>query len=241
MNGTFTWVDLSTFDLSSAQQFYHHVLGWDYAMDESGYITCSAQGFPSAGLYEMPAFFQKINMPSFWMTYIAVDDIDRIVGRAKQLGGKVELTEKSDDGKVALIRDPAGAGFTCYEGNLLRITHDAQTNGRWCWSELFVSDLSTVKSFYTALFDWQIEAEGRDRYSIIHQQQGRIGAIQVADNSIKGEKEFWAVNFTTDNLHQAKTAIEQAGGQAIDQYDNTDGQHLLAYDDQGAAFFLTIP
>ncbi len=241
MNGTFTWVDLSTFDVNSAQQFYHHVLGWDYSPDGTDYITCSSAGLSSAGLYEMPAFFQKINMPSFWMTYIAVNDIDAVVEKAKQLGGKIELTEKSYDGKVALIRDPAGAGFTCYEGNLLRVTHDAHTNGRWCWSELFVSDLAKVQPFYTALFGWRLETEGWDRYSIIHQDLGRIGAIQVADNSIKGDKEFWAVYFTVENLQQVTAAIEQAGGQVIDQYDNADGKHLLAYDDQGAAFFLTIP
>ncbi len=239
MNSHFTWIDLSTFDVGAAKKFYRNVFDWDFIPDSSGYISCSSQETPSAGLYVMPEFLQKIHMPSFWMTYIAVEDVKAIATKARELGGKIELEEQKDWGKIVLIRDPAGAGFTCYQGDALKTERDLSSHGRWGWSELFVSDISLVRSFYTSLFDWSIENETDDRYAIFNKEKEKIASIQIAPNEIKGEKEFWAVYFTIRDQKAAKISIEQAGGRVIDGHKNTDGKHLLAYDNQGAAFLIT--
>ncbi|MEM8963883.1 MAG: VOC family protein [Acidobacteriota bacterium] len=76
MESNFVWIDLSTFDVQKATDFYRDVLGWSYATDGSGYTQCEVNGAPCAGLYEMPDFFQKIRMPSFWMTYVSVSDVE---------------------------------------------------------------------------------------------------------------------------------------------------------------------
>lgn len=235
----FVWVDLSTFSPESAERFYRGVFGWSYQDDGSGYRVTGVGEHPAAGLYEMPAFFKKINMPSFWMTYIRVADITQTVERAKALGAKIELEEDNRWGRVALIRDPAGAGFTCIEGEQLIAAQDARSAGRWCWSELMVSDLSKVEPFYTGVFGWTFREALDDRYDILDAQGQRIGSVQVAPNDIKGDKEFWAVYFRVDDLSQTRQAIERAGGEVIYEHANTDGQHLLARDDQGAAFFVT--
>ena len=86
MHGDFTWIDLSTFDVPATKKFYGTCFGWEYSEDESGYVNGARSGTPCAGLYEMPEFFQKINMPSFWMTYISVTGIDSVVAKAKELG-----------------------------------------------------------------------------------------------------------------------------------------------------------
>lgn len=239
MNGDLTWIDLSTFDVELAQRFYGNLLGWEFTFDDSGYITSSSDSdkISCAGLYEMPNFFQKIKMPSFWMTYMRVDDIAAIVNKAKELGGKIELEEEGDFGKVALIRDPSGAGFTCYEGNILKSYH-SDLHGNWSWSELFVSDISLVRAFYTNLFDWRIEPQIADRYMICNKGGNKIGSLQVAANEIKGDKEFWAVYFAVRDLSVAEVLVADAGGQVVSRHENADGSYLLVYDNQGAAFFL---
>ena len=55
------------------------------------YHICALGKDPCAGIYEMPKFFLEIQMPSFWMTYIAVSNAKAVAKRAAELGGKVEL------------------------------------------------------------------------------------------------------------------------------------------------------
>lgn len=240
MHGNFTWIDLSTFDVAEAKTFYKKVFQWDFAEEGNGYVNCSRSDSPGAGLYEMPEFFQKIRMPSFWMTYISVTDIDSVVAKAKDLGGKVELEETNALGKVALIRDPAGAGFTCYEGDTKSSRSSMTAPGQWYWSELFVSDLSSVNEFYSGLFGWIFEADEKKsgRFAILNNGK-KIGSVQVADNSVKGEKEFWGVFFGVRSIDQFKSDLQDSGGRIIYEHQNTNGRHYLANDSQGAAFFVT--
>jgi len=237
MESNFVWVDLSTFNVGKASAFYGGVFQWEFAED-SGYTRCSTGDGDCAGLYEMPEFFQKIRMPSFWMTYISVSDVKAVAAKAEKLGGKVELTEDNAMGKIVLIRDPAGAGFTCYEGNELAARKNFSRTGSWCWTELMVSDLGLVREFYTGLFGWEIEEESKDRYAIKVGAGEKIGAIQVASKEEKGEKEFWAVYFAAPKSSQVEDVIRSAGGTVAESYEHEYGTQVLAYDDQGAAFFL---
>ena len=238
MESNLIWIDLSTFDVEKASGFYKSVFSWNFFEDETGYHLCSFKNEPCAGIYQMPERFKQIRMPSFWMTYILVDDAEAIADKAKELGGTVELVEENDKGKIALIRDPSGAGFTCYQGKALAAERNFAQTGKWCWSELLVSQISLVKGFNESLFAWKIEVESPDRYAIHTEGGDEIGAIQVATEQEKGDKEFWAVYFAVDDLSQAQTQIEQAGGQVVGIYPHEKGTQMLAYDDQDAAFFL---
>ncbi|MEM1222261.1 MAG: VOC family protein [Verrucomicrobiota bacterium] len=238
MESKFIWTDLSTFDLSKATDFYHKVFGWSFSEDRSGYFNCSLGRDPCAGLYEMPAFFQKIRMPSFWMTYISVNNIESITAKARELGGKVELEEDNPRGRIALIRDPAGAGVTCYEGDEILSKPNLERPGSWCWTELMVSSISLVRKFYETLFDWRFEAHSGNRYNIKTATGVLIGAAQVAGKEEKGSKEFWAAYFAVSDLGETIHTIKEAGGCVEGIYTHEDGAQALAYDDQGAAFFL---
>ncbi len=241
MHGEFSWIDLSTFDVARTEEFYADLFGWQVGQAPAGYYIGSVSGTPVAGFFEMPELFQKINMPSFWMSYIAVDDVDATVTKVKELGGKVELETSGPFGRVALIRDPSGAGFTCYEGTASSVISPQPTHGRWHWSELFVSNFSKVRQFYSGLFGWNFEPDGitPDRSCILNRQGRRIGAIQVASNDIKGDKEFWAIFFGVDDIPRAISLVNSYGGEMIYEHTNSEGTHYLVKDPQGAAFFLT--
>ena len=143
-NSNFIWADLSTFDLVAAKQFYTKVFGWIYE-DNDGYEIGHVGVNQSAGIYTMPEKFQQMNMPSFWMSYISVNDIDAVVAQAKAHGGIIEIEPTNFMGKdkISLIRDPAGAGFTIWDGSDLRGKDTKGTQGRMAWNELYVSDASS--------------------------------------------------------------------------------------------------
>jgi len=93
-HGKFIWVDLSTFQLNEAKSFYQKVFNWQFHAKPKGYENALPNEFSNqsiAAIYEMPAFFQKIKMPSFWMSYIAVSDITQAIKVAKKHGGKIEI------------------------------------------------------------------------------------------------------------------------------------------------------
>lgn len=237
-HGDFIWCDLSTFHPAQTQAFYTSVFGWQFSGE--GYAIAHRADHPVAALYEMPEKFQNIKMPSFWMSYIAVDDVAQTVARATELGGKVEVgpTPFDGGGQFALIRDPLGAGFTVYEGTAL---DGALTGaGGRLGHELFVSDASAVIPFYTGLFGWQISAAQGEGHAISH--AGRIIAYlhEVPDPAIRGKEQYWAIVFDTAGapLEAFAQRVTQAGGQAVAQVELPDGPAMILRDPDGAAFFV---
>jgi len=221
----FVWADLSTFNLEEAQGFYGKCFGWE----------------SSAGLYVMPEKFQHIRMPSFWMSYIQVQNIEETVRVAKANGAIIELSPEAapGGGLVALIRDPAGAGFTCYEGDALGTSDIVDTHGSRAWHELHVSDITVVEPFYSAVFGWKITRLNEpDRYSIDDQSGVTVAGVRVTSNELKGDKEYWGVYFSVDDLAGAIEVIQHCGGELVTEQALGERHSVLAYDNQGAAFYV---
>ncbi len=241
-HGDFIWCDLSTFDLGVSTRFYSDLFGWQMA-DSGEYNLCYAGRTEAAGLYVMPEFFQKINMPSFWMSYIQVDDVNRAIETANKMGGKVELGPEPfgarEDGQIALIRDPQGAGFTVYQGPDFNSRDLRGGHGRMAWNELIISDIAAVQPFYEALFDWKISRiAGSDRFEVHNQADKLISNIEQVPNEIKGDLEYWAIYFAVRNLDTAKRAVEQHGGTIAYDQSSSGTRQIMAADPQGAAFHL---
>ncbi|MEM9207353.1 MAG: VOC family protein [Pseudomonadota bacterium] len=245
-HGDFVWCDLSTLDQARAERFYNTVFGWDYTAtaqpDGSPYSIASISRREAAGLFPMPEKFRAIGLPSFWMSYIQVDDIDDCITKAERRGAKVEVRplDFGDGAKIALIRDPLGAGFTVYQGNGLSPRSDKALSGAACWNALYVSDLSAVEGFYATLFDWTIELDIHDPTArIAWTAQGAVAAsLHEVGEDIRGSFEFWGVHFAVHNLNAAKEAVTKSGGRI--EYEGEDGRgpFTLARDPDEAAFFI---
>ena len=190
MINRFTWTDLSAFDVDGCKEFYAQVFGWSYRDTGYQYQIASTNGADVAGLFEMPEKFQRINMPSFWMSYIDVENADKTVETARRLGAIIEVEPVESDfgNRIALIRDPAGAGFTCQENRSGSSTLQTFGGGR-CWHTLHVSDLGSVEGFYSELFDWEFRPTNDSWLFEIFQESELIGGLEVTPNELKGEKE----------------------------------------------------
>ena len=241
MNNQFVWADLSTFDIQATKRFYRQCFQWKYSSLGDGYLLAQIRQESAAGLYTMPAKFQSIGMPSFWMSYIHVQDLEQVVRMAEKWGGRVELQPQpfAGGGRIALIRDPLGAGFTCYEGREFETPEKGVPYGRVVWHELHISALDKVQAFYTNVFGWTIQPSGHaDRYEIFGLLGELIAGIQVTSNDIKGDKEYWGVYFAVESLSHSAKQIERSGGLVAMKQPLGNLPSLLAYDPQGAAFYL---
>ena len=111
--GSITWMDLTVDDADRIRGFYAAVAGWTPDPVEMGgyqdFVMKDTEGQPAAGI----CFKRGVNagLPSNWILYINVADLEASLARCREGGGDVLVGPKAlgDRGRYALIRDPAGA------------------------------------------------------------------------------------------------------------------------------------
>jgi len=230
--GEFIWADLSTYDLDKSIPFYKKVFKWTIINNEN-YFIVSNNNEALAGIYETPDFFKKIRMPHFWMSYFQVNSIEKTVALAKDLNAKIEIpSAEFYNGKIALIRDLQGAGFTIYDGKDLQLSINKK-QGILAKTELHVSNIATVIPFYTALFGWEIVSLKPNEYQVKIDGIFKEIFLKEIQNLIKGEYEYWVTTILVDDLKACTSKIVNHGGSLISEEEN---RNLMA-DNSGEAFF----
>ncbi len=108
--GFFVWAELWTDDVDGATKFYEAVLGFQRkSIERPGgeYEVFRYEGVTRTGL--VPIENKKIR--PVWASYIGVEDIDDIVTRTTELGGRIVLPPRDHPTgpRIALIEDPSRA------------------------------------------------------------------------------------------------------------------------------------
>ena len=111
-HGVFYWNELMTRDVESAVQFYRDVIGWQFDevdMGEFTYWLAMLDGQPVAGIMGMLPDMGD-DVPSHWLSYIAVDDIDARLAKAKAAGAQIhrEPFDVPNVGRIAILVDDGG-------------------------------------------------------------------------------------------------------------------------------------
>jgi predicted enzyme related to lactoylglutathione lyase len=113
---TYGWAELNSRGLDKAIAFYREVFGWTTKVspmgdDQGDYTEFQVDGHSIAGAMEMGPM-QPAELPSYWMAYFNVDDVDAANGKALGLGAH-EMVSPQDfpGGRFAIIGDPQGAAF----------------------------------------------------------------------------------------------------------------------------------
>ena len=230
---TFIFADLSTYSPKDSMAFYKSVFGWTFYKDNDYYLAYNGNS-PIAGLYETPDKFKTMGMPHFWMSYIQVNDIAQTVEKARSLGGIIEMQQGLGSfGKVALIRDPQGAGFTVYQGDQLQATRTENQANTLIWNELHISDAADIIPFYEGIFDWTFRKSSNDQFNIYSQDTTHIADTLVIPNAYKGKYEYWVCTFGVSNVKATQQLIIDLGGRLVSE----EAQRSLMADPSGEAFF----
>ena len=117
MGNTFCHIDLTTHDPGAAREFYGSLFDWkmdEMDMGEHGtYTTIDTGAEPGGGLMASPS----PEVPTCWMMYIEVDDLDACLSRATELGGNVMMGKSpvGEMGWFAVLTDPTGGAFGIWE------------------------------------------------------------------------------------------------------------------------------
>jgi len=113
---TFGWAELSARGLDKAKPFYKKLFGWGDKTSPMGegqpdYTEFQLAGESVAGGMEMSPMVPA-EVPSYWMLYFSVADVDTATKKAIDLGAK-EMMGPQDfpGGRFSILSDPQGATF----------------------------------------------------------------------------------------------------------------------------------
>ena len=119
------WTELATTSAEKAQAFYPALFGWtaqpsaDPAMP---YFEWVLDGNHFGGMMEINEHWGAAwqDIPSHWMVYFMVKDVDERTSRAEALGAKIRVSPRDIPkvGRFAVIEDPQGAVFSLFQGSL---------------------------------------------------------------------------------------------------------------------------
>jgi uncharacterized protein len=118
--GTLCWTELTTTNLRAAETFYTGLFGWTAKRSDpaSGmeYTEMSNQGQASVGMMPKPPQMPA-SVPSYWMPYFMVTDVDASAEKAKQQGAKLFVPPQniSNVGRFSVVSDPQGAVFALFQ------------------------------------------------------------------------------------------------------------------------------
>ncbi|MEA1993624.1 MAG: VOC family protein [Euryarchaeota archaeon] len=113
MVNTVDWIEIRTGDIEKTAEFYEEVFGWEVVRKETAdgseywiFDTCAE---PRMENIRRGAIWQRPTEPPRIVVYIVVEDIEEVLGKVKEKGGRV-VTPKKQEGSFykAYFADPGG-------------------------------------------------------------------------------------------------------------------------------------
>ena len=109
MPNPFCHIELNTTDVNEAKTFYTKLFDWKLEDVMEGYTMINVGKGTGGGLMKNP----MPGVPSFWLAYVEVDDIEASTKKAASLGATVvkDVTEVMGAGWLSILQDPTGAAL----------------------------------------------------------------------------------------------------------------------------------
>ena len=114
---TICWRELASRDLPAAMEFYSKLFGWTLEQSKVAagmdYKEIIMDGVAKGGMMAIGPEWGPEPPPSFWQSYVAVENADETVEKIKANGGGVNHGpfDAPGVGRMAMVADPSGAGF----------------------------------------------------------------------------------------------------------------------------------
>ena len=157
--GQFVWYEFLSTDVEASMAYYTEVMGWKtmpFEESDKPYTMFCVGDQPIGGVSELPEEVKAQNIPSHWMASVMVDDVDKTVSRAKELGGQIHLPafDIKNVGRYSVIGDKEGAALGLFKPQNEMTLLPKNTQGVVGWKELNTTDNVSAMTFYQELFGW---------------------------------------------------------------------------------------
>ena len=249
-HGTFCWIDLASSDQEGSKKFYGELLGWDFEDNPVGdgqtysLGSDSRNGKQVAAIFTMNQEMQKLGVPSYWQSYISVENVDEMVKSCRDAGATINMEpfDVFDVGRMAVIQDPSGARVNFWQPKTHVGAAFVNDPHAWCWNELDTYDLPKAKEFFTKILGWeyQEQSEPAPYTGIMNKGKANGGMLDIS-GMCKAEEvpPHWKVYFNVANLDDSLKKVEDLGGkQLMDPMDPGVGRFCVIQDPQQAVLAL---
>lgn len=219
--GQFSWIDLLTPDAEASRRFYCELFGWttiDNPTDQGGVYTQFYCGEDTvAGMGEMSPEMQAMGMPPIWASYVTVEDCDKSVARAQELGASVDMPamQVMTVGRMAILADPTGARFSLWQPGDHIGAGLVNEPCSLAWNELLTRDVDGAREFYAALFGWQYEVSpDADNPYVEIRNAGRSngGILAMGDEFPDEVPPHWGAYVSVADCDQTLERVTALGG-----------------------------
>ena len=264
--GVPAWIDTNRRDPNEAAEFYGGLFGWHFEnrmpAGSAPYLVATLDGrnVAAVGSQNLDA-----STPSAWNTYIAVESADATVVQVREAGGIVisDPIDVLDASRTAMCADPSGAAFGLWQPGAIRGAQAVNVPGSWNFSELVTSDVEGAKSFYGAVFGWEVDevdmgamagtmvrlpgyADFLEQFDPgLRQRHAEFGAppgfsecvawiLPPNDDEVSPH---WNVTFTVDDTDAvAARATELGGSVVVEPFDIAPVRSAVLRDPEGVRF-----
>jgi hypothetical protein len=262
------WVETRQPDPDAAVAFYGGLFGWKFEEESvpgspESTLIATLRGRPVAGVGSQTEWAPST--PG-WITSIAVDDADRTARAASELGCRVvaEPFDVSEAGRMGVCSDPSGAKFGLWQAGKRAGAALVNEPGTWNFSELNTPDPDGAKTFYGAVFGWELSELGEgsgffrmpgygaflaERDPDVRKRQADVGAPEgfedavawlvpaTAETPADAKPPHWSVTFAVDDADAiADRAVELGGTVLVPPVDAPWVRMTVVADPQGAMF-----
>lgn len=216
--GAFCWNQLNTPDLTASKAFYEGLLGWQILEEAMGGMPMHVITTGTAMVGDVMPLPEEVKTPAHWLSYVWVQDIDRVVARAQALGATVILpvTEIPEVGRIAVFADPRGAMVGVYASAHDPASPQPSGPGTFCWFECATRDLEGLKAFYGDIFGWTAKTEtmsGNMQYTLLHRGEDQVAGLMAMEGESWGEiPDHWMAYVAVADIEATVAKVEGLGG-----------------------------
>ncbi len=218
--GKVVWHDLMTTDVDKSKDFYKKLLGWECNvtdMGPAGKYNMIRSGKTDLGGY-MP-LEGKSGLPSHWIAYVTVADVDAAARKTTENGGQigVEPMDIPGVGRFAVVSGPEGAWISPFKhetapaGDAPEPTPAFNT---FHWLELMSTDIDASLKCYGSVFGWKAQAMDMGEMGTYHVMQvdgvNRAGMMATPPDA-QGPSQ-WVPYVGIEDVDDVTARAEKLGG-----------------------------
>ncbi len=221
-NNHFSWIDLMSTDIEASATFYADLFGWTAAQtpmpDGNGvYHMFQMSGLSVAGGGQMSPEMSASGHPSYWSSYLNVEDIAAAHEAAVTAGAETIMppTEIGPSGHLAIIKDPTGGIVGLWQANMHIGAQLVNVPGALVWNELATRDVEGAKAFYSTVFGWTYETDENGYVMILNNGRANGGMMAMGDSFPAEVPPHWSIYFMVDDAHAAAAKATELGATTV--------------------------
>ena len=245
--GIFCWSELCTHNWKEGKAFYTSLFDWgtdDQPIgDDLFYTMLQKENDDIAAMYEMPKEQIQEGIPSSWLTYIAVDDVDECALKAKQFGAEIIAGPHNvmNAGRMLMLTDPGGATVALWQGKDHKGCKRLSELSTPYWHELATRNSKISNEFYCALLGWKSEIkpmDGMDYTLFMLDGKPVAGMLEMNNEWPEEVPPHWMIYFLVDNCDSTANKAQELGAQLCVPSTTVPevGRFAVLCDPQGAVF-----